>query len=329
MDTSQKYCLIVAQELNMTKAAQKCFVSHQTISQHIHQIEERYGVMLFYRTPRLALTEEGKQVFESLMLIENIEKNLKSYISKDSGEIKGQIRLGVPDSRHDIIIPNLLPPFKLRYPNIQFEVTSDFTENLEEMTQNGLIDFFIGIGLLHSKSLTSVRLREESFYLIISKEMLKQYYPGEEKTVIDKWRDGISIAEIERIPLILNPPTSRLRKRIEEIANMNRLRLNIAFESNKNGVFADLCRANYGAYIASDIFLPSIIKSYHAAEKNPLYCFPVKCLNNHAFSNDVFMAYHYRREFLPYQKDFMSMTINYFNKMDPSVVLLDEANHKS
>ena len=51
--------LTAAEEMSFTRAAQKLYISQQTLSGHIAKIEEEYGCKLFNRTPPLSLTPEG------------------------------------------------------------------------------------------------------------------------------------------------------------------------------------------------------------------------------------------------------------------------------
>lgn len=50
------YFVELAKELHVTNTAQKLYISQQNLSQHIQRLEQYYGVPLFHRKPKLALT---------------------------------------------------------------------------------------------------------------------------------------------------------------------------------------------------------------------------------------------------------------------------------
>ena len=77
MTEAEKYFIVVAEELNMGRAAQKLFVSHQNISQHIRNLEKQYGTQLIIRKPRLQLTSAGRELAETLNNVQVLENRLR------------------------------------------------------------------------------------------------------------------------------------------------------------------------------------------------------------------------------------------------------------
>lgn len=73
-----RYFAVVAEENNMSRAAQRLFMSQPPLSRHIRQLEERLGVTLFVRhTKGLTLTNEGLRVLEIVRPL--LEQQDKTY----------------------------------------------------------------------------------------------------------------------------------------------------------------------------------------------------------------------------------------------------------
>ncbi|MCF0230504.1 MAG: LysR family transcriptional regulator, partial [Parasporobacterium sp.] len=61
-----KEFIVLAEELNYTKAAKKLYISHSSLSKHIAEAERELGVQLFVRTTHaVELTEAGRSVYRS------------------------------------------------------------------------------------------------------------------------------------------------------------------------------------------------------------------------------------------------------------------------
>ncbi|MFA7214817.1 MAG: LysR family transcriptional regulator, partial [Bacillota bacterium] len=71
------YFLEVAKELNITSVSRRLFISQQSLSNRIKQLERYFGVKLFHRKPSLKLTYAGEQLVTAASKIINIEENIK------------------------------------------------------------------------------------------------------------------------------------------------------------------------------------------------------------------------------------------------------------
>ena len=255
-----EYFLAVAEELNMSKAAERVHISHQGISATIKQLEREYGAILFYRTPRLSLTPSGETLVRALRQMKLIEDNLVSELNEHNDDYCGSISLGVPSSRYGIFVPDIVPPFKERYPNVELDVISDFSSILEQKAVSNELDMYISTGVIDSPTLTGIPLIKEHFVLLISNSMLHDYFPESNFSAIEKMKQGVSLKDFEHVPLIQYPPYSRLRHAIIRHAEENNIHLKTAFESNYSISFAELCRRNLGIGIVSNLFIPYIQK---------------------------------------------------------------------
>ena len=65
----------------MTRTAQRLYISQQTLSNHIHRLEQHYGCPLLYRKPTLSLTCAGEFVLSFAQVVRKEERNLEDILS--------------------------------------------------------------------------------------------------------------------------------------------------------------------------------------------------------------------------------------------------------
>lgn len=131
--------IAVAKERNLTRAAQKLFISPSSVSAHIKALEEELNVELFIRSPRgMHPTRAGeflKQKAENaLCTVEDFTRSARAFCDQPSG----CVRFGINISPEWLQIPTLVKNTNAKYPHITFEfifsVTQRITEALEDHT---------------------------------------------------------------------------------------------------------------------------------------------------------------------------------------------------
>lgn len=297
----------VAEKQSMSKVAKDIHISHQCVSSHVKSLESKLGVKLFRRRPKLSLTREGETFLNAIKQINNIEERIFEELKETNAKFNGRIKIGIPLSRYNILVPLLLPEFKKIYPNVQIEIQSDFSNVLETKTINGELDLFIGMGNIDSNYLSKVSLFEESFHLMISDNLLKRYFPCDYPNCIEKFKAGVTLQNFKNLPFIITPHPSRLRKTVEMMADQNNFKLNIALESNHLDTYGLLCQHDLGVSIISDMFSKSISTlNDHPDNYNLVRLFPFN--NFFEYCREVSVAY-YKHSFIPaYQFEFIEMT---------------------
>lgn len=91
-----RYFSVVAEENNMSRAAQRLFMSQPPLSRHIRQLEERLGVTLFVRHTRgLTLTEDGQHVLEMVRPLLDLQDKTYAALSQLTQIREPSLRLGL------------------------------------------------------------------------------------------------------------------------------------------------------------------------------------------------------------------------------------------
>lgn len=136
--------LTVAKYMNISKAAEKLYVSQQVISKQIQLLEQDLNLQLFKREKqRIHLTKGGKLLYDLwIRQEEEFDNARKEAVLLNQG--KHSIRLGVLD------IPNLidmvLPKIALlneRFPNISWEYYLGDFATIEHAMEIAIIDLAV------------------------------------------------------------------------------------------------------------------------------------------------------------------------------------------
>ena len=105
---SLRYFVAVAELCNYTKAAEQLFVSQPTLSRAISDLEDEFGVKLFYRTSRhtVILTPEGKICLEESRHIIECCEALGKRLIESSSHNKSTLHISYSENAyHSIIAP--------------------------------------------------------------------------------------------------------------------------------------------------------------------------------------------------------------------------------
>ena len=137
-----KYFLAVAQEENITKAAEILHTTQPNLSRQLNQLEEVVGKKLFKKEKRkIILTEEGmflrRRAQEIVDLAERTESELNLYGQVTSGDV---YICGI-ETNGMRFVGNIIINIQNNNPNIKFHLHSESTFEIMEAIDKGLFDF--------------------------------------------------------------------------------------------------------------------------------------------------------------------------------------------
>lgn len=138
-----KYFLMVAEEKNITKAAQKLFISQQTLSGAIHRLEKEYHCRFFEREPHIHLTEAGFFMQQFARQVLKMEGQLTNCLDDVAQEQRGHLSVGITPTRARLLLPHFLPVFQARYPRIQLSLQVEGYNRLKELIKEDAVDAII------------------------------------------------------------------------------------------------------------------------------------------------------------------------------------------
>ncbi len=142
--TELRYIVTLARERHFGRAAEKCHVSQPTLSVALKKVEQKYGVILFERTPsEVRLTPTGEQIARQAERVLEEAGRLKEIAHQGKDPLIGALRLGVIYTIAPYLLPRLVPALNARAPHMPMYLQENFTVNLGEQLRRGDLDAII------------------------------------------------------------------------------------------------------------------------------------------------------------------------------------------
>lgn len=136
-----EYLLAIAEAKNISRAAERCFISQSGMSQQVAGIERELGVSLFQRiNNELFPTREGEIYLRYAREILGLHARAKKEIEDCSNPNRGRILIGVSPERGNAMMQQIFPVFRKSYPDVQFHIMENHLNELEQMVCNSLLD---------------------------------------------------------------------------------------------------------------------------------------------------------------------------------------------
>jgi DNA-binding transcriptional LysR family regulator len=163
-----RYFVVVAEELNITRAAKLLQMAQPPLSQQIHQLEEELGVTLFHRSKRrIELTDAG-QVFleEARRTLAQAEHARRMAQRAQRSEI-GRLVMGfVSEATYDLL-PTMLQAYRARFPQVEIVLREMTTMQQVQALQKGSIHLGMLRPPIPETGLNLQIVREEPFVVVL------------------------------------------------------------------------------------------------------------------------------------------------------------------
>lgn len=305
------YFLLVVDEMNISRAAKRAYISQQCLSKHIKRLENHLGVALFNRKPTLSLTPAGEIVLERARQIRALSYNLERELEEVKGNDTGTLIFGISMGRAIDLLPNVVPQFLQRYPGVNIITPFKMTSDMENQIREGKLHLFLGLSPNPASDLKIISLTYESFCFGISDEALLKYFPEEYPQCKLRFAGGVDLKEFRHVPFMINPQSSRSNTLINRFLEQQNLNLNFAINANSNELHIALASRGCGACFFPQ-FLSSYVNRLNKANKpmQQLNVFPVIGMNE---GNEMALV-HLKNTVVPnYMNYFILLVRQYFS----------------
>ena len=159
----------IAESGNMTRAAEKLYVSQSALSQQLKGIENKLEVELFYRIrKKMVLAPNGRKLLKTADQVVDLLDDAESEIAKLAGNNSGELKLGT----HCIFcfkwLPGIMADFRKQFPNVDLEIgtSHDPATELEQKK----FDIVVSARSLPENSYEEQLLFQDQLVCIMEKE---------------------------------------------------------------------------------------------------------------------------------------------------------------
>lgn len=157
-----RYFVTIAQELNMSRAAELLNVSQPALSRQIADLEDELGVKLFRREHRhLALTQEGHYLLGRAQQIVGLVNKTTYHLQKQD-VISGTIEIGAGESSGITPLMETLHQIMRQYPEVRVNLRSGDYEDILAGLDAGLLEFGVLMGYHNLNNYNTLQLPEEN-----------------------------------------------------------------------------------------------------------------------------------------------------------------------
>lgn len=265
-----RYFLVVAEELNFTKASEKLFISQPPLSRQIKELENEIGAQLFIRSnKKVLLTEAGKYFYKEITVqMQNLE-GIVLKTKKIAEHVSGEYRIGYISSTFSNTLTKLVKFLMAKYPFLSIKLYEASTTKQILALEQHKLDLGVIRAPVTSTEIISKLWYKDTFSLVYNNNIIKA--------------DVQELKQLEKEVFVFfnkeYAPT--FNSFLMQICSQNGFSPNLIHESNNVNSIIQLVRNGLGVSI-----VPSSTKTNHAYPE-----LSYLDLSNR-FSTDVLLATH-------------------------------------
>ncbi|WP_323750295.1 LysR family transcriptional regulator [Marinobacter sp.] len=232
--------LTIAEVGSFSRASEKLFVAQPALSRQIRLMEEALNTEVFVRHGRgVVLTVAGELLYEKALAIFQDLERTQASVAAISGEVTGQIILGMLPTAADTFSGSIIAEFRRKFPRVRLSVKSAMSGTLQQMVSQHRVDLAVTYNHGKHKHVQHTPLIEERFFLIA---------PPTDNLAM---RPSISLEEVLELPLVMPEEKHGLRELIEKAAVKHQRKLQLAIEVNAWPLLVDLVKRGLGYTVLS------------------------------------------------------------------------------
>ena len=247
-----EYFVILSEELNFSKAANRLYISQQSLSAHIRKLEQEFGVPLFDRSVPLRLTEAGRHFLASAKAILDEKSDLEKQMVDLRDFRKGDVTIGVPYSRGALLMPRLIAAFQEQFPQVRTHLLEGTTNEVTNALYSGATDITIGFEIPDAEKVDSHPLYMETMKIVVPNSILIRYFGSDHPF---DGQDALPLSAFSHCPFVGLHTNTMIGELLHNSFQKEGLKPNIVMEALNVFTMLSLCCAGVGVCLCPNSFL--------------------------------------------------------------------------
>jgi len=301
INKNPEYFLTIAAEQSISKAAEKLYVSQPYLSQHVSRLEDFFQVRLLDRKKSpITLTPAGQIYVNYLQSCTQLYQKLLLDFDALNANRRLTLRLGFSNWRASTLLPDILPVFSEKYPEVKLEFFEVPTSELYRLIAEDKVDFVIMNTTLNSPDyVTTETIMQEKILLVGNRNnpTTVKLLEAQEKHL------GLDLRLLENERMILLRPEIVMASRVNNYLDKKRIVLrNFVYTTNTTTAI-NLAAQNYGFCFMNETGTSCV------ANFQDLVFFD---LDSPDMIQPLCVVYKKTSYLLPIAKDFIDITIDFY-----------------
>ncbi|WP_367871510.1 LysR family transcriptional regulator [Luteolibacter sp. Populi] len=256
--------LAVAEEQNLTRAAEKLFTSQPAVSAQIKALEDEVGVRLFDRGAKgMKLTRAGEVLREQARRIVDAAKDFKHSADSLRGSVSGELVFGVNNRPEILRLVEILRSISDEHADLCFELVNGSSGVVLQGIEEGSISIGFFEGPCESQKIVSHEIDQIELCIAAPVEWAKELSKPDWKLLESK-------------PWIFTSPACSYSRFIQRISQEQGLSLNRRFQVNEDLTVLNMVAEGLGltvtaiAQIKANGFEDRVVPLPHFRAMSPL-----------------------------------------------------------
>ena len=254
-----EYFLAIAQENNITKAAQRLHVSQPSLTQQLKRTEQELDCKLLVRTNSgVQLTEAGEAYLRMSRQMMQLYETFQYEIGQLRNLECGRLRVGASWYLTTTLVSRIIGTYTRTYPGIQVDCVENRTSLLLEQLHSGQIDVAFVSRFPHEtgmdqKRLAYIPLYQDAFCVVTSADCPLETIPG------TPWAD---LSVLDGQPMIMFRPNQRIRQITDRILSQSGIRPQVRLTTYGFPIAMAQAAAGMGAVILPEGYIKTVRGHY-------------------------------------------------------------------